>query len=101
MQYQIAVGALVITTTLVLAFPYAAADVPERCEATLQAVDTIAEKVEGKLFEIEITNKHGWGKARTMSNAGALIERLGEYVTITGELSAAYSQLLGCVSEQE
>ena len=78
-----------------------AAGVPPKCAAPLQAVEKLSAKVEAKLFEVEITMKHGYGKVRTLTNANALIARLGEYVTVTGELTSAYSALLDCIDVRE
>ena len=77
----------------------ASADVPARCAGPLQAVEALTSKAEDKLFEVEITLKHGWGAVKTLSNADALIERLGEYVIATGQLTSAYSTFIVCVAE--
>ena len=77
----------------------AGADIPKRCGAFIDRVEARAQAVDNKLFEVAITLKHGYGKSPTLTNANALIERLGEHVTLTGELNAAVSALIECVSE--
>ena len=79
----------------------AAADVPAKCAASLQAVEDLAGKAEAKLVEVEITLKHGYGRAKTLSNADTLIVRLGEFVIATGHVASAYSTFIGCVAERD
>ena len=79
----------------------AAADVPAKCAASLQAVEDLAGKTDAKLLEVEITLKHGYGRAKTLSNANTLIVRLGEFVIATGHIASAYSTFIGCVAERD